>query len=227
MVIRGLRPEAALTPLALHLADTGWALQRRVQAGEATFLGTERTLAATVRRRLAPSAVTAVTSALTATVCMLRGRGASPATWPCGPPPTSPSAYSPQPDPLPACSAAPARWPRRACHEQWPPTPPPHRHHYFPPEPGLLRRLSALEAYASAGDSVTVLTGTANHPTGRTAARAPPRGPAPPTAGTATRSSASDCTLRPPRPWPARPLSGHYSRSSMVSDLNYLMAQGA
>jgi UDP-GlcNAc:undecaprenyl-phosphate/decaprenyl-phosphate GlcNAc-1-phosphate transferase len=33
-VIRHIPPEAALAPLALYLADTGWTLQRRVRAGE-------------------------------------------------------------------------------------------------------------------------------------------------------------------------------------------------
>jgi UDP-GlcNAc:undecaprenyl-phosphate/decaprenyl-phosphate GlcNAc-1-phosphate transferase len=33
-VLRGLPPEAALGPLALYLADTGWTLQRRLRAGE-------------------------------------------------------------------------------------------------------------------------------------------------------------------------------------------------
>jgi UDP-GlcNAc:undecaprenyl-phosphate GlcNAc-1-phosphate transferase len=36
-VIRRIPPEAALAPLALYLADTGWTLQRRIRAGERFF----------------------------------------------------------------------------------------------------------------------------------------------------------------------------------------------
>jgi UDP-GlcNAc:undecaprenyl-phosphate/decaprenyl-phosphate GlcNAc-1-phosphate transferase len=71
-VLRGIPPEAALGPLALYLADTGWTLQRRVRAGE-PWLQAHRTH---VYQRLCDAGwshqrVTAVTGAVTAAVSLL------------------------------------------------------------------------------------------------------------------------------------------------------------
>jgi UDP-GlcNAc:undecaprenyl-phosphate GlcNAc-1-phosphate transferase len=72
VVIAGLPPEAALGPLALYLADTGWTLQRRIRAGE-PWLQAHRTHA---YQRLTDAGwshqrVTAVTGALTAGLSLL------------------------------------------------------------------------------------------------------------------------------------------------------------
>jgi UDP-GlcNAc:undecaprenyl-phosphate/decaprenyl-phosphate GlcNAc-1-phosphate transferase len=71
-VIRGIPPEAALAPLALYLADTGWTLQRRIRAGE-PFLEAHRTH---TYQRLCDAGwshqrVTATTAAVTAALCLL------------------------------------------------------------------------------------------------------------------------------------------------------------
>jgi UDP-GlcNAc:undecaprenyl-phosphate/decaprenyl-phosphate GlcNAc-1-phosphate transferase len=71
-VIRGIPPEAALAPLALYLADTGWTLQRRLRAGE-RFLEAHRTH---TYQRLCDvgwshQRVTATTAAVTAALCLL------------------------------------------------------------------------------------------------------------------------------------------------------------
>lgn len=71
-VIRGIPPEAALAPLALYLADTGWTLQRRIRAGE-PFLEAHRTH---TYQRLCDLGwshlrVTATTAAVTAALCLL------------------------------------------------------------------------------------------------------------------------------------------------------------
>jgi UDP-GlcNAc:undecaprenyl-phosphate GlcNAc-1-phosphate transferase len=71
-VIRGIPPEAALAPLALYLADTGWTLQRRIRAGE-RFLEAHRTH---TYQRLCDvgwshQRVTATTAAVTAALCLL------------------------------------------------------------------------------------------------------------------------------------------------------------
>jgi UDP-GlcNAc:undecaprenyl-phosphate/decaprenyl-phosphate GlcNAc-1-phosphate transferase len=71
-VIRGIPPEAALAPLALYLADTGWTLQRRIRAGE-PFLEAHRTH---TYQRLCDigwshQRVTLGTAAVTATVSLL------------------------------------------------------------------------------------------------------------------------------------------------------------
>jgi UDP-GlcNAc:undecaprenyl-phosphate/decaprenyl-phosphate GlcNAc-1-phosphate transferase len=70
-VIRHIPLEAALAPLALYLADTGWTLQRRIRAGERIFEA-HRTHA---YQRLCDvgwshQRVTAATAAVTAAVCL-------------------------------------------------------------------------------------------------------------------------------------------------------------
>ena len=71
-VIRGIPPEAALAPLALYLADTGWTLQRRIRAGERFF---EAHRAHTYQQLCdagwSHQRVTATTAALTAMLCLL------------------------------------------------------------------------------------------------------------------------------------------------------------
>jgi len=71
-LLRGLPPEAALGPVALYLADTGWTLQRRIRAGE-PWLQAHRTHAyqrlcdagwSHLRVALATGAVTAALSLL-------------------------------------------------------------------------------------------------------------------------------------------------------------------
>jgi UDP-N-acetylmuramyl pentapeptide phosphotransferase/UDP-N-acetylglucosamine-1-phosphate transferase len=71
-VLRGLPPEAALGPLVLYLADTGWTLQRRIRAGE-PVLRAHRTHA---YQRLCDAGwshqrVTVVTGAVTALLSLL------------------------------------------------------------------------------------------------------------------------------------------------------------
>jgi UDP-GlcNAc:undecaprenyl-phosphate/decaprenyl-phosphate GlcNAc-1-phosphate transferase len=71
-VIRHIPLEAALAPLALYLADTGWTLQRRIRAGERVFEA-HRTHA---YQRLCDvgwshQRVTLATGAVTAAVCLL------------------------------------------------------------------------------------------------------------------------------------------------------------
>jgi UDP-GlcNAc:undecaprenyl-phosphate/decaprenyl-phosphate GlcNAc-1-phosphate transferase len=71
-VLTGVAPEAALAPLALYLADTGWTLQRRARAGEKIFQA-HRTH---TYQRLCDigwshQRVTIVTAGLTATLCLL------------------------------------------------------------------------------------------------------------------------------------------------------------
>jgi UDP-N-acetylmuramyl pentapeptide phosphotransferase/UDP-N-acetylglucosamine-1-phosphate transferase len=71
-VIRGIAPEAALAPLALYLADTGWTLQRRIRAGE-RFFEAHRTHTYQLLCDVGWShqRVTMATSAVTATLCLL------------------------------------------------------------------------------------------------------------------------------------------------------------
>ena len=71
-VIRGIAPEAALAPLALYLADTGWTLQRRIRAGE-RFFEAHRTHTYQLLCDIGWShqRVTMATSAVTATLCLL------------------------------------------------------------------------------------------------------------------------------------------------------------
>ena len=69
---RHIPPEAALAPLALYLADTGWTLQRRIRAGERIFEA-HRTHA---YQRLCDvgwshQRVTLATAGVTAAVCVL------------------------------------------------------------------------------------------------------------------------------------------------------------
>jgi UDP-N-acetylmuramyl pentapeptide phosphotransferase/UDP-N-acetylglucosamine-1-phosphate transferase len=71
-VVRHVPLEAALAPLALYLADTGWTLQRRVRAGERIFEA-HRTH---IYQRLCDvgwshQRVTLATGAVTAGVCLL------------------------------------------------------------------------------------------------------------------------------------------------------------
>ena len=65
-------PEAALAPLSLYLADTGWALQRRIRSGEPVF---EAHRTHTYQRLCdigwSHQRVTAAAAAVTATVCLL------------------------------------------------------------------------------------------------------------------------------------------------------------
>ncbi len=71
-VIRHIPLEAALAPLALYLADTGWTLQRRVRAGERIF---EAHRTHTYQKLCdvgwSHQRVTLATGAVTATVCLL------------------------------------------------------------------------------------------------------------------------------------------------------------
>lgn len=71
-VIRHIPPEAALAPLALYLADTGWTLQRRMRAGERVFEA-HRTH---IYQQLCDvgwshQRVTVTTAGVTAAVCLL------------------------------------------------------------------------------------------------------------------------------------------------------------
>jgi UDP-GlcNAc:undecaprenyl-phosphate/decaprenyl-phosphate GlcNAc-1-phosphate transferase len=71
-VLRGIPPEAALAPLALYLADTGWTLQRRMRAGE-RFFEPHRTH---IYQQLCDvgwshQRVTLTTAALTSSLCLL------------------------------------------------------------------------------------------------------------------------------------------------------------
>jgi UDP-GlcNAc:undecaprenyl-phosphate GlcNAc-1-phosphate transferase len=71
-VIRHIPPEAALAPLALYLADTGWTLQRRIRAGERVF---EAHRTHTYQKLCdvgwSHQRVTLATAAVTAAVCLL------------------------------------------------------------------------------------------------------------------------------------------------------------
>jgi UDP-GlcNAc:undecaprenyl-phosphate/decaprenyl-phosphate GlcNAc-1-phosphate transferase len=71
-VIRHIPLEAALAPLALYLADTGWTLQRRIRAGERIF---EAHRTHTYQRLCdvgwSHQRVTLATGAVTAGVCLL------------------------------------------------------------------------------------------------------------------------------------------------------------
>jgi UDP-GlcNAc:undecaprenyl-phosphate/decaprenyl-phosphate GlcNAc-1-phosphate transferase len=78
-VIRGIPPEAALGPLALYLADTGWTLQRRIRTGE-PWLQAHRTH---TYQRLCDvgwshQRVTLVTGAVTAALSLLGAVSLSP-----------------------------------------------------------------------------------------------------------------------------------------------------
>jgi UDP-GlcNAc:undecaprenyl-phosphate/decaprenyl-phosphate GlcNAc-1-phosphate transferase len=78
-VLRGIPPEAALGPLALYLADTGWTLQRRVRAGE-PWLAADRTH---VYQRLCAAGwshqkVTVAAAALTAVLSLLGAASLTP-----------------------------------------------------------------------------------------------------------------------------------------------------
>ena len=71
-VIRGIAPEAALAPLALYLADTGWTLQRRIRAGERFFEAHRtHTYQQLCDVGWSHQRVTMATSAVTATLCLL------------------------------------------------------------------------------------------------------------------------------------------------------------
>jgi len=71
-VIRHIPLEAALAPLALYLADTGWTLQRRIRAGERVF---EAHRTHTYQKLCdvgwSHQRVTLATGAVTAAVCLL------------------------------------------------------------------------------------------------------------------------------------------------------------
>jgi len=71
-VIRGLPVEAALGPLALYLADTGWTLQRRIRSGE-RWLEAHRThiYQQWCEAGWSHQRVTAVTAAATLLICLL------------------------------------------------------------------------------------------------------------------------------------------------------------
>jgi UDP-GlcNAc:undecaprenyl-phosphate/decaprenyl-phosphate GlcNAc-1-phosphate transferase len=71
-VIRHIPPEAALAPLALYLADTGWTLQRRVRAGERVFEAHRtHTYQQLCDVGWSHQRVTMATAAVTAAVCLL------------------------------------------------------------------------------------------------------------------------------------------------------------
>jgi UDP-N-acetylmuramyl pentapeptide phosphotransferase/UDP-N-acetylglucosamine-1-phosphate transferase len=71
-VIRGIPPEAALAPLALYLADTGWTLQRRVRAGEQFFEAHRtHTYQQLCDAGWSHQRVTMTTAAATAMLCLL------------------------------------------------------------------------------------------------------------------------------------------------------------
>ena len=71
-VIRHIPPEAALAPLALYLADTGWTLQRRIRAGERVFEAHRtHTYQKLCDLGWSHQRVTLATAAVTAAVCLL------------------------------------------------------------------------------------------------------------------------------------------------------------
>ncbi len=71
-VIRGIPPEAALAPLALYLADTGWTLQRRIRAGERCFEAHRtHTYQQLCDVGWSHQRVTVTTAAVTAALCLL------------------------------------------------------------------------------------------------------------------------------------------------------------
>ena len=71
-VIHHIPPEAALAPLALYLADTGWTLQRRVRAGERVFEAHRtHTYQQLCDVGWSHQRVTMTTAAVTAAVCLL------------------------------------------------------------------------------------------------------------------------------------------------------------
>ena len=112
-VVRHVPLEAALAPLALYLADTGWTLQRRVRAGERIF---EAHRTHTYQRLCdvgwSHQRVTLATTAVTVAVCLLGAasltghpalrwrRRPRPGYWPptCAPPPAGPGQRGPAPE---------------------------------------------------------------------------------------------------------------------------------
>ena len=71
-VIRGIPPEAALAPLALYLADTGWTLQRRIRGGERVFEAhRSHTYQQLCDSGWSHQRVTTATAMVTATLCLL------------------------------------------------------------------------------------------------------------------------------------------------------------
>lgn len=71
-VLRRIPPEAALAPLALYLADTGWTLQRRIRAGEPCFEAHRtHTYQQLCDVGWSHQRVTMTTAAVTVTVCLL------------------------------------------------------------------------------------------------------------------------------------------------------------
>jgi UDP-GlcNAc:undecaprenyl-phosphate/decaprenyl-phosphate GlcNAc-1-phosphate transferase len=70
-VLRHIPPEAALAPLALYLADTGWTLQRRIRAGERVFEAHRtHTYQQLCDVGWSHQRVTAAAAAVTAAVCL-------------------------------------------------------------------------------------------------------------------------------------------------------------
>jgi UDP-GlcNAc:undecaprenyl-phosphate GlcNAc-1-phosphate transferase len=70
-VIRHIPPEAALAPLALYLADTGWTMQRRIRSGERVFEAHRtHTYQQLCDVGWSHQRVTVATAAVTATVCL-------------------------------------------------------------------------------------------------------------------------------------------------------------
>jgi UDP-N-acetylmuramyl pentapeptide phosphotransferase/UDP-N-acetylglucosamine-1-phosphate transferase/glycosyltransferase involved in cell wall biosynthesis len=160
-------PEAALAPLALYLADTGWTLQRRIRAREPLFQA-HRTH---VYQRLCDAGwshqrVTVATAAVTVMVTVLGAASLS------GRPLLRAAADLAAVALLAAYLRSPVFAVRLRAAEPGPVAR--EQHHilivtqYFPPEAGAPQaRLSALAAaWAAGGDAVTVLTGMPNHPTG-------------------------------------------------------------
>jgi UDP-GlcNAc:undecaprenyl-phosphate/decaprenyl-phosphate GlcNAc-1-phosphate transferase len=71
-VLRGIPIEAALAPLGLYLADTGWTLQRRVRAGERVFEAHRtHTYQQLCDVGWSHPRVTATTAGVTAALCLL------------------------------------------------------------------------------------------------------------------------------------------------------------
>jgi UDP-GlcNAc:undecaprenyl-phosphate/decaprenyl-phosphate GlcNAc-1-phosphate transferase len=71
-VMRHIPPEAALAPLGLYLADTGWTLQRRIRAGEPVFQAHRtHTYQQLCDVGWSHQRVTAATAAVTASLCLL------------------------------------------------------------------------------------------------------------------------------------------------------------
>ena len=182
-VLLGVPAEAVLGPLVLYLADTGWTLQRRIRAGE-PWLQSHRmhVYQQWCDAGWSHQEVTLLTAALTILLTLLGAVSltgdlmlrvaadaaaccSSRAT--CAPPPSSGGLGSAPRRIGRGIQTAPPRG-----RPNWKESSAKVRilivTHYFPPETGAPQaRLEALaRTWAADGDTVTVLTGMPNHPTG-------------------------------------------------------------